>query len=173
MAGPNSSEQRVQKVLREIRSGSRLGWDEFAERVGDVGFQVSPAAVRGYEEGRTKKVPITYVDAVCRAFGASPTSFFVEDPGEAKGSLDEAEQQLSAIRRILREPMSGGPVRTEAPHDPESLRRRFLSAISEYSLSVCSTLGAPEAQRAPRARRSFRAPSEGCPSPEPVWVAQP
>ncbi len=133
MAGLNSSEQRVQKVLREIRSGSRLGWDEFAERVGDVGFQVSPAAVRGYEEGRTKKVPLAYVDAVCRAFGASPTRFFEEDSGEAKGSLDEAEQQLSAIRRILREPMSGGPVRTEAPHDPESLRRRFLSAISEYS----------------------------------------
>ena len=133
MAGPNSSEQRVQQVLREIRSGTRLGWDEFAERVGDVGFQVSPAAVRGYEEGRTKKVPIAYVDAVCRAFGASPTRFFEEDSGGPRGSLDAAEQQLSAIRQILREPMSGGPVRTEAPHDPESLRRRFLSAISEYS----------------------------------------
>jgi hypothetical protein len=29
-----------------------MGWDEFAERVGHAGFQVSPAAVRGYEEGR-------------------------------------------------------------------------------------------------------------------------
>lgn len=95
MGGPNSSEQKVQQVLREIRSGTRLGWDEFAEPVGDVGFQVSPAAVRGYEEGRAKKVPIAYVDAVCRAFGASPTSFCVEDSSESSGSPNEAERQLS------------------------------------------------------------------------------
>ncbi len=133
MGGPNSSEQRVRQVLREIRSGSRLGWDEFAERVGDAGFQVSPAAVRGYEEGRTKKVPIAYVDAVCRAFEASPVSFFGEDPGGARRSPDETEGKLSAIRRILREPKPGGPAQPEAPHDPESQRRRFLSAISEYS----------------------------------------
>jgi len=133
MGGPNSSEQRVQKILQELRSGSRLGWDEFAERVGDAGFQVSPAAVRGYEEGRTKKVPIAYVDAVCRAFGALPASFFAEDPAGPRGSPDEAQRQLSDIRRILREskPDAQGP--PEAPHDPESLRRRFPSAISEYS----------------------------------------
>ncbi len=133
MTDPKSSEQRVQEILRELRSGSRLGWDDFAKRVGDAGFQVSPAAVRGYEEGRTKKVPIAYVDAVCRAFGASPVSFFAEDPRGPKGSPDAAERQLSAIRRILGEPKPGGPGRSEAPHDPESLRRRFLSAISEYS----------------------------------------
>jgi transcriptional regulator with XRE-family HTH domain len=101
--------------------------------VGDAGFQVSSAAVRGYEEGRTKKVPIAYVDAVCRAFGASPASFFEEDPGGPVGSPDEADRQLSAIRRILREPKPGGPAQPEAPHDPESQRRRFLSAIFEYS----------------------------------------
>ena len=133
MGGPNSSEQRVQNVLRELRSGSRLGWDEFAKRVGDAGFQVSAAAVRGYEEGRTKKVPIAYVDAVCRAFGASPAIFFAEDSAEPRGSPDEAERQLSAIRRILRESKPAPRGAPEAPHDPESLRRRFLSAISEYS----------------------------------------
>ena len=110
-----------------------MGWDEFAERVGHAGFPVSPAAVRGYEEGRTKKVPITYIDAVCRAFGASPMSFFAEGLDRASGSPDEAERQLSAIRQILREPNPGAQGRAEAPHDPESLRRRFLSAISEYS----------------------------------------
>ena len=110
-----------------------MGWDEFAERVGHAGFQVSPAAVRGYEEGRTKKVPIAYVDAVCRAFGASPTSFFAEDLDGGWGSPDEAERQLSAIRQILRESSLGAHIQGEAPHDPESLRRRFLSAISEYS----------------------------------------
>ena len=131
--GPKSFEQRVQEVLREIRSASRMGWDEFAERVGDAGFHVSPAAVRGYEGGRTKKVPIAYVDAVCRAFGASPTSFFAEDLDGGWGSPDETERQLSAIRQILRESTPGTQARVEAPHDPESLRRRFLSAISEYS----------------------------------------
>ena len=131
--GPKSSEQRVQKILREIRSGSRMGWDEFAERVGHAGFQVSPAAVRGYEEGRTKKVPIAYVDAVCRAFGASPASFFAEDLDGAPASPDEGDRQLSAIRQILRASNTGAQRRTGAPHDPESLRRRFLSAISEYS----------------------------------------
>ena len=133
MGGRKSSEQRVQEVLREIRSRSRMGWNEFAERVGHAGFQVSPAAVRGYEEGRTKKVPIAYVDAVCRAFGASPTRFFAEDLDGGRGSSDEAEGQLSAIRQILRESSPGAQIRAEAPHDPESLRRRFLSAISEYS----------------------------------------
>ena len=132
-AGPKSFEQRVQKVLREIRSGSRMGWDEFAERVGHAGFQVSPAAVRGYEDGRTKKVPIAYVDAVCRAFGASPARFFAEDLDGAPGRPDEAERQVSAIRQILRESKPGAKGRPEAPHDPESLRRRFISAISEYS----------------------------------------
>ena len=133
MSDLRSSEQRVQKILRELRSGSRLGWDDFAKRVSDAGFQVSPAAVRGYEEGRTKKVPIAYVDAVCCAFGASPASFFAEDSGGRKGSPDEAERQVSAIRRILGEPKPAPQSRPEAPHDPESLRRRFLSAISEYS----------------------------------------
>ena len=133
MSDLKSSEQRVQKILRELRSGSRLGWDDFAKRVSDAGFQVSPAAVRGYEEGRTKKVPIAYVDAVCRAFGASPASFFAEDSGGLQGSPDEAERQVSAIRRILGEPKPGPQSRPEAPHDPESLRCRFLSAISEYS----------------------------------------
>ena len=133
MGGPKSSEQRVREVLRGIRSGSRMGWDEFAERVGHAGFQVSPAAVRGYEEGRTKKVPIAYVDAVCRAFGASPASFFAEDLDGASGSPDEAERQLFAIRQILRESTPGTQPRAEVPHDPESLRRRFLAAISEYS----------------------------------------
>ena len=133
MGGPGFSEQRVRNVLRELRSASRLGWDEFAKRVGDAGFQVSPAAVRGYEEGRTKKVPIAYVDAVCRAFGASPASFFAEDPAGPRGSPDEAERQLSAIRRILGDPKGAAQGPPEAPHDPESLRRRFLSAISQYS----------------------------------------
>ncbi len=133
MGGPGFSEQRVRNVLRELRSASRLGWDEFAKRVGDAGFQVSPAAVRGYEEGRTKKVPIAYVDAVCRAFGASPASFFAEDPAGPRGSPDEAERQLSAIRRILGDPKGAAQGPPEALHDPESLRRRFLSAISQYS----------------------------------------
>jgi transcriptional regulator with XRE-family HTH domain len=133
MGGPGFSEQRVRNVLRELRSASRLGWDEFAKQVGDAGFQVSPAAVRGYEEGRTKKVPIAYVDAVCRAFGASPASFFAEDPAGPRGSPDEAERQLSAIRRILGDPKGAAQGPPEAPHDPESLRRRFLSAISQYS----------------------------------------
>jgi transcriptional regulator with XRE-family HTH domain len=133
IGGPKSSEQRVQEVLRGIRSGSRIGWDEFAERVGNAGFQVSPAAVRGYEEGRTKKVPIAYVDAVCRAFGASPTSFFDEDLDGGPGSPDEAERQLAAIRQILRGSTPSSQGRPGAPHDPESLRRRFLSAIAEYS----------------------------------------
>jgi transcriptional regulator with XRE-family HTH domain len=133
MGEPNSSEQRVQKVLREIRSGSRLGWDEFAQRVSDAGFQVSPAAVRGYEEGRTKKVPIAYADAVCRAFGASPAIFFAEDSPEPQDSSEEAERQLSEIRRILQDSTPGARGRRGTPHEPESLRRRFLSAISEYS----------------------------------------
>lgn len=128
-----SSEQRVQTVLRELRSESRLSWDEFAERVARAGFQVSPAAVRGYEEGRTKKVPLAYVEAVCRAVGASPSSFFADDLAGAQVSPDEAELQLAAIRRILLESKPPGQGRSEVPHDPESLRRRFLAAISDYS----------------------------------------
>ena len=142
LSGPGSSEERVQTVLRELRSGARLSWNEFAEQVGHAGFQVSPAAVRGYEEGRTKKVPLAYVEAVCRAFGASPSRFFAEDLGGAQLSPDEAERQLAEIRAILLESKPPGQGRSEdqtgqglleVPHDPESLRRRFLSAISEYS----------------------------------------
>ena len=134
MSGSGSSEQRVQAVLRELRSESTLSWDEFAERVSRAGFQVSPAAVRGYEEGRTKKVPLAYVNAVCRALGTSPSSFFADDLADAPRPHDEAERQLAAIRRILQEskpPPSQAP--SEVPHDPESLRRRFLAAISDYS----------------------------------------
>ena len=110
-----------------------MSWDEFAERVGRAGFQVSPTAVRGYEEGRTKKVLLAYVEAVCRAFGASPSSFFADDLSGAQVSPDEAERQLAAIRRILLESKPPGQIRSEVPHDPESLRRRFLAAISDYS----------------------------------------
>ena len=133
MSGSGSSEQRVQTVLRELRSESRLSWAEFAERVGRAGFQVSPTAVRGYEEGRTKKVPLAYVEAVCRAVGASPSSFFADDLSGAQVAPDEAERQLAAIRRILLESEPTGQARSEVPHDPESLRRRFLAAISDYS----------------------------------------
>ena len=133
MSASGSSEQRVQTVLRELRSESRLSWDEFAERVGRAGFQVSPTAVRGYEEGRTKKVPLAYVEAVCRAVGASPSSFFADDLSGAQVAPDEAERQLAAIRRILLESEPTGQARSEVPHDPESLRRRFLAAISDYS----------------------------------------
>ena len=123
----------MQTVLRKLRSESRLSWDEFAERVGRAGFQVSAAAVRGYEEGRTKKVPLAYVDAVCRAFRASPSSFFADDLSGAQVSPDEAERQLAAIRRILLDSKPLGQVRSEVPHDPESLQRRFLAAITDYS----------------------------------------
>jgi len=132
-SGLVSSEQRVQTVLRKLRSESRLSWDEFAERVGHAGFQVSPTAVRGYEEGRTKKVPLAYVEAVCRAVGASPSNFFAPDLAGAQISPDEAQRQLTAIRQILLESKPPGQVRSEVPHDPESLRRRFLAAISDYS----------------------------------------
>ena len=133
MSGSGSSEHRVQTVLRELRSESKLSWDEFAERVGQAGFQVSPAAVRAYEEGRTKKIPLAYVDAVCRAFGASPSSFFADDLTGAQLPNDEAERQLAAIRRILQESRPPSQAPSEVPHDPESLRRRFLAAISDYS----------------------------------------
>ena len=138
MSGSGSSEQRVQTVLRELRSASTLSWDEFAERVGRAGFQVSAAVVRGYEEGRTKKVPLSYVDAVCRAFGTSPSSFFADDLTGAQLPHDtterrEPERQLAAIRRILQEPKPPSQAPSEVPHDPESLRRRFLAAISDYS----------------------------------------
>ena len=134
MSGSGSSEQRVQAVLRELRSESTLSWDEFAERVSRAGFQVSPAAVRGYEEGRTKKVPLAYVNAVCRALGASPSSFFENDLADAPRPHDEADRQLAAIRRILQESKpSPSQAPPEVPHDPESLRRRFLAAISDYS----------------------------------------
>ncbi len=132
-SGSGASEQRVQTVLRELRSQSRLSWDEFSERVGRAGFQVSPAAVRGYEEGRTRKVPLAYVDAVCRAFGASPLRFFSDDLNGDQVSPEDAERQLAAIRRILQESKPPSQSHSEAPHDPESLRRRFLAAIADYS----------------------------------------
>jgi len=150
-SGLGSSEERVQGVLRELRSESRLGWDEFAERVCHAGFKVSAAAARGYEEGRTRKVPFAYVEAVCRAFGAPPSRFFAQDLGGTLVSPDAADRQLAEIREILPEsklpgrgrsdgaPSRGrregafGQNRPEAPHEPESLRRRFLSAVSEYS----------------------------------------
>ncbi len=133
MSGSRSSEQRVQAVLRELRSRSTLNWDEFAERVGRAGFQVSPTAVRGYEEGPTKKIPLAYVEAVCRAFGASPASFFPDDLTGAQLPHDEADRQLAAIRRILQESEPPRQAPSEAPHDPDSLRRRFLAAIADYS----------------------------------------
>ena len=133
MSGPTSSQERVQTVLRELRSGSGLGWAEFAERVGRAGFQVSPTGVRGYEEGRTKKVPLAYVDAVCRSFGVSPSIFFSNDHTEARLPAGEAEGQLAEIRRILLGSKLPAHEQPDSPHDPGSLRRRFLAAISEYS----------------------------------------
>ena len=131
--GPESSHQRVQTVLRGLRSGSRLSCDEFAERVSRAGFEVSPTAVRGYEEGRTKKVPLAYVEAVCIAFEASPSSFFADGLAGAEVPPDEAARQIAAIRRILLESKPPGRGGLEVPHDPESLRRRFIAAISDYS----------------------------------------
>ena len=133
MTGPESSDHRVQTVLQGLRSGARLSADEFAERVSGAGFKVSPSAVRGYEEGRTKKVPLAYVEAVCLAFGASPSSFFTDEVADAEVPPDEATRQLAAIRRILLDSKPPSPGLSEVPHDPESMRRRFIAAISDYS----------------------------------------
>ena len=110
-----------------------MSWDKFAQRVGRAGLPVSGAAVRGYEEGRIKKVPIAYVQAVCRAFGASPTIFFDADLGPILPPVEGVEPRFAEIQRDLPEPTSPGPFPPGAAHDPESLRIRFLSAISEYS----------------------------------------
>jgi hypothetical protein len=130
---PGFSEQRVQGVLRELRFGARLSWDEFAQHVTQAGFQVSTAAVRGYEEGRTKKVPLAYVEAVCRAFRASPMSFFGADLASMHLTEGSANEQLRGGRTRSLDSQSQSPIPQGVVHDPESLRRRFLSAISEYS----------------------------------------
>ena len=120
-------------MLAQLRVGSGLTWEQFARRVSQSGFRVSSESVQSYEEGRTKKIPLDYVEAVCRAFGAAPTAFFSPDLPGAFTQTGEAERKLSAIREIVSG--SDGPIANQfvAPHDPESLRRRFLASIHDYS----------------------------------------
>ncbi len=121
-------------VLAKVRTGSGLSWDGFAVRVSEAGFAVSGRRVRAYEEGSTKRIPLEYVEAVCSAFGTSPGVFFSQGAsGDVIPSETEAERQLAAVRKVLEgdEPSLQSSSRT--PHDPGSLRRRFLAAISDYS----------------------------------------
>ncbi len=126
-------DKRTRHVLSQIRTDRGLSWDEFADRVAQAGIEVSGGTVRGYEEGRTKKIPLTYVDAVCRTFEMSPAVFFSEDVPESAATDRDVEHQLAAIRRILLGDDKRLRTPQMPPHDPESLRRRFLASISDYS----------------------------------------
>ncbi len=55
-----------------------------------------------------------------------------DDANGARRSETEAERKLTAIRQIVLgdESIQASP---GTPHDPESLRRRFLGAIADYS----------------------------------------
>ena len=132
MSKPSTMDRPAPHVLAKIRTRSGLNWSGFADRVSEAGFKVSGRRVRAYEEGTTEKIPLEYVEAVCSAFGTSPGVFFSQ-ARSADTTPSEAERQLAAIREILLGDES--PLRSSSgtPHDPESLRRRFLAAISDYS----------------------------------------
>ena len=125
---------RAPSALIKIRTGSGLSCDGFSVRVSEAGFEVSGRRVRAYEEGTTKRIPLEYVEAVCSAFGTSPVVFLSQDASaDVTPSETEAERQLAAIREILLGDESPLQSSSRTPHDPESLRRRFLAAISDYS----------------------------------------
>jgi len=127
-------DRRARSVITSVRSETGLSAEEFAERVSEAGFEVSGRHVEQYEKGTPKGTPLEYVQAICRAFGVPAARFFPGDTvADSAWEGTVAERQLAAIRAILsgHEPPIVGSARS--PHDPEALRRRFLTAISDYS----------------------------------------
>ena len=134
MSKASDMDRRATSVLTKVRTEAGLSCDEFADRVSDAGFAVSGRRIRAYEEGTTRMIPLDYVEAVCRAFGTSPGVFFShEEFTDMSPSETEAEHQLAAIREILLGDEAPHQSSSRAPHDPASLRRRFIAAISNYS----------------------------------------
>lgn len=120
-------------VLRDLRRREGLGLTGFAERLGEYGYRVTANAVKGYEEGRTKKIPLEYVYAVAVAFDAPVSDFFSR--ADTGTPTDDAAAKLAAIRDIL----GGGSARASAPRAPlpepvdvETLKKVFLAACMDY-----------------------------------------
>lgn len=129
----NTINASIIRALRGIRKREGLGLTGFAERLAQHGYRVTANAVKGYEEGRTKKIPLEYVHAVGVAFDTPVSAFFAEV--EPASSTGDAAAKLVAIQEILR----GGPVPTNPSHAPlpdpvdsETLKDAFLAACMDY-----------------------------------------
>lgn len=121
------------RVLRDLRRRRGLGLTGFAERLGDFGYRITANAVKGYEEGRTRKIPLEYVYAVAVAFDVPVSDFF---SGVDSGPpTEDAAAKLAAIQEILGGVTERHPAQNPAlagPVDVETLKKVFLAACMDY-----------------------------------------
>lgn len=120
-------------VLRDLRTREGLGLTGFAERLGEVGYRITANAVKGYEEGRTRKIPLEYVYAVAVAFDAPVSDFFARP--DAGTPTDDATAKLAAIREIVGSVSERPRAHNKslpAAVDVETLKKVFLAACVDY-----------------------------------------
>ncbi len=93
---------RFRQVLGEVREGEAGGeYTAIVNGVAASDYTVSLNTVKNYEKGKSKKIPVEYIDAVCRAFNINHAYFF--SPNAPKRPIEEsvAGQKLMAMRAIL------------------------------------------------------------------------
>lgn len=115
----------IAERLHAVREDSGLALRSFAERLTEQGFSVSAATVGSYENGRTGKVPVDYVAAVCRTFGCSPAWLLLGTGPVEDTPVEEASIRLAAVRSALEGPLPSS--------DSPSLSPSLVSEPSELS----------------------------------------
>ena len=98
----SSIDCRFRQVLAEIRS-KEVGEDysRMAAELTKRGYTVSNNTVKNYENGTSKKIPLEYIDAVCRAYNINHAYFFSEDVPKRPMKPRHAERVLEIVRQAV------------------------------------------------------------------------
>ena len=94
-------DRRLREVLIEIRQDAGGEFKTLADEITEFGYSVSNNTVSNYEDGTTKKIPLEYIDAVCRRYNINPAYFFSAHAPKRPTTPRQAERVLEIVRRAV------------------------------------------------------------------------
>ena len=93
---------RFRDVLTEIRK--KEAGDDYLRMAAEVtarGYKVSNKTVKNYEDSTTKKIPLEYIDMVCRTYNINHAYFFSADAPRRPTTPHRTERVLEIVRRAV------------------------------------------------------------------------
>ena len=92
---------RFRRILTEVRRDAGGDFKTVAGDLAEVGYDVSNNTVSNYEDSTTKKIPLEYIDAVCRRYNINHAYFFSADAPKRPTDPKKTERVLEVVRRAV------------------------------------------------------------------------